>query len=94
MADADAQSSYRREEKLRLIADYESMLSEVLARGDCFSLKDLELNGKDLLTAGYPAGKEMGRVLAMLLGEVIDGRLENKKALLLARAKELYVDIV
>ena len=94
MADADAQSSYRREEKLRLIADYESMLSEVLARGDCFSLKDLELNGKDLLTAGYPAGKEMGRVLAMLLGEVIDGRLENKKALLLARAKELYVDII
>lgn len=94
MADADAQSTYRREEKLRLIADYESMLSEVLARGDCFSLKDLELNGKDLLTAGYPAGKEMGRVLAMLLGEVIDGRLENKKALLLARAKELYGDIV
>lgn len=90
LADANAQSGYRREEKLKLIADYESKLYEVLARGDCFSLKDLELNGKDLLIAGYPAGKEMGRVLATLLDEVLDGKLENKKALLLKRAKELY----
>ena len=91
-ADANAQSSYRREEKLKLIADYENKLKEVLARGDCFSLKDLQLNGQDLLSAGFPAGKEMGRVLGVLLNEVIDGRLANKKALLLARAKELYQD--
>lgn len=90
LADANAQSDYRREKKLSLIAAYESKLQEVLARGDCFALKDLALNGKDLISAGLPAGKEMGRVLAALLDEVIDGRLENKKALLLIRAKELY----
>lgn len=90
LADANAQSDYRREKKLSLIAAYESKLQEVLARGDCFALKDLALNGKDLISAGLPVGKEMGRVLAALLDEVIDGRLENKKALLLIRAKELY----
>ena len=92
LADANAQSDYRREEKLRLIAAYESKLDEVLARGDCFSLKDMQLNGKDLISAGFSAGKEMGSVLQALLEEVIDGRLENRKALLLARAKELYRD--
>lgn len=92
LADANAQSSYRREEKLKLIADYENKLHEVLARGDCYSLKNLQLNGQDLLSAGFPAGKEMGRVLGVLLDEVIDGRLANRKALLLARAKELYHD--
>lgn len=90
LADANAQSGYRREKKLSLIAAYESKLQEVLARGDCFSLKDLAINGKDLISEGLPAGKEMGRVLAALLDEVIDGRLENKKALLLLKAKELY----
>lgn len=90
LADANAQSDYHREKKLSLIAAYESKLQEVLARGDCFALKDLALNGKNLISAGLPAGKEMGRVLAALLDEVIDGRLENKKALLLIRAKELY----
>lgn len=90
LADANAQSGHRREKKLSLIAAYESKLQEVLARGDCFSLKDLAINGNDLISVGVPAGKEMGRVLAALLDEVIDGRLENKKALLLIRAKELY----
>lgn len=90
LADANAQSGYRREKKLSLIAAYESKLQEVLARGDCFSLKNLAINGNDLISEGVPAGKEMGRVLAALLDEVIDGRLENKKALLLIRAKELY----
>lgn len=90
LADANAQSGYRREKKLSLIAAYESKLQEVLAGGDCFSLKNLAINGNDLISEGVPAGKEMGRVLAALLDEVIDGRLENKKALLLLRAKELY----
>lgn len=88
-ADAYAQSPYQREEKFKLIAAYQKELLRVLAEKECFCLKDMELSGKDLIEAGFPPGREVGRVLNLLLSEVIDGKIENKKALLLERAKEL-----
>lgn len=88
-ADAAAQSPYKKEEKKKLIAAYQEKLLEVLANKDCFRLKDLDVNGTDLIAAGFPQGKEVGRVLGLLLEEVIDEKTENKKALLLKRAEEL-----
>lgn len=55
----------------------------------CFSIGDLAIRGSDLLSAGMPAGPQLGRVLAMLLDEVQEERLENSQAALLARAAEL-----
>ena len=56
----------------------------VLAEGDCFTMRDLAVNGDDLLAAGIPAGPEMGRILKRLLSEVQEGRLPNEKAALMA----------
>lgn len=56
---------------------------QILEKQDCFSLKQLAINGRDLLAEGIPAGKRLGALLQMLLDAVIDGRVENEKAALL-----------
>lgn len=59
-----------------------------LARGSCFTLKQLAINGNDLKPLGY-RGPELGRVLQMLLDRVMDGRLSNNREDLLAEAEKL-----
>lgn len=57
----------------------ESVLDEVKRDNECFSLKDLAINGDDLIQLGYKPGKELGNVLRMLLDEVIDGNVDNDR---------------
>ena len=64
------------------------MLNAELARGSCFTLKQLAINGNDLKPLGY-RGPELGRVLQMLLDRVMDGRLSNNREDLLAEAEKL-----
>jgi len=52
----------------------------------CFCMKDLNISGRDLLEAGIPEGPEIGRILQQLLEEVIDERIPNERAELLAAA--------
>ena len=54
----------------------------------CFSLKDLAINGKDLIMIGYKPGKQMGEILTYLLDLVIDGEVKNDKNILLNIAIE------
>ncbi len=59
----------------------------------CFSLKDLQVKGTDLISIGIPAGKQLGAILTILLDAVIDGELPNERAALLSyaakKAKEM-----
>ena len=62
---------------------------EILEKEECFSLKNLAINGNDLISLGYK-GKEIGEILNYLLSVVIDGKEENNKEkllLLLEKAK-------
>ncbi len=63
-------------ERLRLLAE------KILSEGDCFSLRDLAVDGNDLLAAGL-RGREIGEALDFLLDAVIGGRVENQKEALL-----------
>lgn len=58
-------------------------LEEVLKEKDCFTLKELEINGNDLISIGIKQGKEIGNILNTLLDKVINEELENKKEVLL-----------
>ena len=80
-ADNMAQSpQYRDRQKyydeIRLIAD------EILKEEQCFSLKDLTVNGSDLIRLGVPQGPQVGIILQELLQGVIDGELPNKRTVL------------
>ena len=66
---------------------------EMIAENACFSLRDLAVNGGDLIkSAGFTAGKAVGEALSALLDAVISEELPNDREVLLARAKELYAE--
>lgn len=60
------------------------MYNEIVARGDCVMLKDLAVSGKDLIDMGMKPGEEIGEMLNLLLGVVIEKPIENDKQVLLA----------
>lgn len=87
-ADCMAQSTYRREEKLAELTAVEDKYSEVLEKRQCMSLKDLAVNGRDLIDAGMKPGKQLGEILGRLLDVVLEEPEYNTKEYLLERAKE------
>lgn len=60
-------------------------------RGSAHRLCDLAVRGDDLVRAGFAEGPEIGRVLRVLLDEVVDDPSRNDRASLLARAAEELV---
>lgn len=78
-ADIKAQAYIEQESRLQKIDNIEYILEEVLQKDECFSLKDLAVNGKDLIEIGYKPGKEIGNTLNCLLQLVIEGVYPNEK---------------
>lgn len=89
-ADTMAQSDYKREEKLRRIDELEEIFKEILVNGDCFRMKDLAVNGRDLIALGIEPGKVMGEILDTLLQLVIDDPSRNNPPYLLQYAQIEY----
>ena len=67
----------------------EALLEEVLAEAACLGLKDLAVNGRDLMALGFPAGKELGACLNRLLELVLEEKIPNEKEALLRQALEM-----
>lgn len=88
-ADIMAQSDYKHKEKLQTLDLACKVFKEILAEQSCFTLKQLDLNGYDLMNIGIKDGKEIGRILKLLLSFVIDEKIQNEKSALLKKAKEL-----
>ena len=75
--------------RLEEVARFERLAREAHRRGDCVRLDQLALKGSDLMNAGVcRAGPRMGRLLGAALNEVIEGRVENHPAALLAWARQ------
>ena len=74
--------------RINEIETLKAMATEIINQNDCYSIKQLAVNGKDLLKLGIPAGKEIGSALEFLLDAVISQKAENKKENLLAYLKE------
>lgn len=88
-ADIAAQSDYMREEKLAKIAYIEKLYSEILARKDAVTLKDLAISGNDLIAEGMPPGRQIGETLSALLERVLDDPSLNTREILLKLYKEV-----
>ncbi len=63
-----------------------AIIDEILAENACLGLKDLAVNGNDLMALGY-RGKEIGETLEKLLALVLDEQLPNEKEALLAQLR-------
>ena len=64
----------------------EAILDQLLAESACVSLRQLAVNGRDLLALGL-SGPAVGRILRTLLDAVLDETLPNQRAALLAAAQ-------
>ena len=61
-----------------------------LEAGQCFSLKDLAVNGRDVTAVGIAPGPEVGRILNGLLERVVNGEIVNDRETLL---KQLHGEL-
>lgn len=59
---------------------------EIRCAGDCLSLKQLAVSGRDLMDAGIQPGKKVGEVLNALLGMVLEHPEYNQKETLIEAA--------
>ena len=83
-ADILAQSSFFTAGKNCFYVDrYEHMYRQIIEKHQCLSLKDLAVNGSDLIARGIQPGKEIGVILHAMLEQVLeDPKLNEKEALL------------
>lgn len=66
----------------------ENFLEQLLAENACLRVKDLAVGGADLLALGIPQGKQIGKILHMLLEQVLDDKLPNEREVLLHAVPE------
>jgi len=78
-ADASAQSEKFRSGKLAELDRLLDVLNEILELRQCFSLRDLAIDGNDLIAIGMPEGIQVGKVLDSLLEMVINESVKNEK---------------
>jgi tRNA nucleotidyltransferase (CCA-adding enzyme) len=74
-----------RELKLKDIDDFERMFNIITKRGDCLSIMDLKVTGKDLIEEGISPGPDLGRILDEMFEDVLDEPSHNTKEWLLSR---------
>ena len=84
-ADTRAQSDFRFQEKMDYLDEVRLLYRKILEEGDCLSLKDLAVNGKDLIAAGMKPGREIGEVLEAMYRDVIDDPEHNNKEYLMEK---------
>ncbi len=72
------------------IDELRKRVHKVLSDADALSVKDLAVNGKDLMGIGIPAGPKLGIVLNQLLETVLDDPSQNKHDTLLTIALGIF----
>lgn len=76
------------------VATAENILNEILENDECYNLKQLAINGNDLIEMGIPQGQLLGLLLDIILDKVIKGEIENDKEALFDAVRLLKVEIV
>ena len=80
-ADMGSKGTGKPEEMLQF-SEIRALLAEIEAENACLSLKDLAINGNDLIELGI-TGRKIGETLNFLLGQVMDETLPNDRTALL-----------
>lgn len=87
-ADARAQNPNKLERKLKNLKKTEKIFEAIVENQECYALKDLTINGKDIASLGIKEGIEIGNILQMILERVIINPEINEKNILLNIIKE------
>lgn len=76
-------------ERTQLIDEVEALFNTMIAEERCFSLKDLPINGTDIMALGVAQGPEIGRILNALFDAVINEQIKAEHEELIAYAQTL-----
>lgn len=88
-ADMLAHSDYGQERKAESLRRARLLCTELLEEPPAFTVRDLHINGRDLMAMGLPPGPAIGAALEQLLAEVQEDTLDNNPDALRARAATL-----
>jgi tRNA nucleotidyltransferase (CCA-adding enzyme) len=75
---------------LDIIYELKEKTSKIINEKQPLAVKDLKINGIDLINADIPKGKSIGAILNTLLDKVIENPELNEKDILLKQALEIY----
>ncbi len=82
-ADGMGQALEKVKGRLRELDVIETKAEQILAEGQCFTLKDLTVNGRDVIAAGIEPGPKVGQVLSELMEQVLSKNVPNERSALL-----------
>lgn len=82
-ADKSGQNPEMTGEELLNLDKTEKMIRLIVDEGEPLTVKDLDINGNDLISLGFK-GKEIGEILSEILSLVVSDELENKKDLIIS----------
>lgn len=88
MADIYAHSEKNRDERRDECLGVRLIAKKIVEEQQCFTIKDLAVNGNDILALGVETGPIVGRVLKHLLDLVLDGEARNERDILIEEAKK------
>lgn len=71
------------------LLELKERIQQISSQSQVLGLKDLAVNGKDLMAAGIPAGRQLGQILNQLLETVLDDPSQNNREQLLTIAQKL-----
>jgi tRNA nucleotidyltransferase (CCA-adding enzyme) len=82
------------EPDLAMLTQLRARVSEILARGEALTVRDLAIDGKKLMAGlGMAPGWQLGWLLERLLDEVVEDPLRNAEEALLARARAMLPEL-
>lgn len=91
-ADNMGQAPEKVKDRLEELDEIKTKAGQILAERQCLTLKDLAVDGRDVIAAGIAPGPEVGRVLEGLLERVLSGETANEQKILLKLIEAYQTD--
>ncbi len=92
-ADIAGQSNYNQEEKINILEAMEEMYFKIISEQQCLTVKDLDIDGKQLIELGIAPGPNMKIIFNELLECVLENPENNTFPWLSAKAVEINSDL-
>jgi len=84
LADIQAHADGTHESRIQRRDSTLELAWEIIRQNQCFTMKDLMVNGDDVMSFGVPEGRRVGEILKAALNAVIDGEIPNERATLMS----------
>lgn len=89
---ADIKAQTNSDAGLKELDRTEAIFNELISKNVCLSLRDLAVNGNDLISIGIPKGKQVGVILNKLFDMVLCEKIKNDKDALIQYVIKNYVN--